>query len=256
MTYYQSGISSDGDAAILKRAGVEHVLVDQFDLSVCYPDKFMHVALDSGAFRAKRRGLDLSVVDYAEAVADIAKDLDFVVSLDVIGNAEESWRNWEYLRQYMNVVPVWHYDTPRAYLDVYLSNSEIVGIGGLASVFRDKDNPARRHVLSSLLGLAQQYPNRFHVFGLNWVKAINTLAPFLYSADSSLWLRGARYGISVFRNSRSQKLSQAPSYIMQDWAEKKGTTWASGRGGLLGANAAAIDRFCNAESRLEATNGE
>lgn len=247
MIYYQSGVSSGGDAAILQRCGVQHVLVDQFDVATCY-GRFDHVALDSGAFRAMRRKVDLFLDEYCEAVVDIQKDFDFVVSLDVIGNPAQSMENWLWLRlNGLDCIPVWHFDTDQSWLHKYLDLTDgIIGIGGLAGIFRDTENPARGGILRQLHTLCDKHPDRFHIFGLNWVKAINELKDTAHSADSSLWLRGARYGTSVFRNSRHGTLSQAPSWVLEQWAEKNGKeAHPRDRTGLLRGNARSIDRYCN-----------
>lgn len=249
MLFYFSGVSSAGDAALLKAAGVQYVLADQFDIGTVF-NEFPHVALDSGAFRAMRQHIELNLYDYFEAALELRSSLDFVVNMDVIGNPEQSWSNWLTLRlEYgLDAMPVWHYDVDRTYLNKYLdSGCQLIGIGGLAGILRDRENPARVSALRSLVQLCGKYPDRFHVFGLNWVKAINELRDGLHSADSSLWLRGARYGQLIFQNSRSGKLSQAPEWVIANWAEKNGKDkwYDRSRTDMLKANARHISGYCN-----------
>ena len=189
MKYYMSGISGDAEIKLLSAAGAHHVLVDQFDLA--HGLGFPALALDSGAYRAFKNGLTLSTADYATRVRGITRPLDFVVSLDVIGDPVQSLQNWRALKDLgVSSVPVWHYDADQTFLLRYLDEGcPIVGIGGLAGTMR-KDSPERKAALKTLVSLCASYPNRFHVFGLNWCGAINELRGGLHSADSSLWLRG------------------------------------------------------------------
>ena len=64
---YFSGVSGASEYGMLAAAGVHHLLVDQFDLPNV-PHGRERVALDSGAYRARKKNLSLSVDDYIRLI--------------------------------------------------------------------------------------------------------------------------------------------------------------------------------------------
>ncbi|MBN1658001.1 MAG: hypothetical protein JXA93_06340, partial [Anaerolineae bacterium] len=142
---------------------------------------------DSGAYAMHRAG----VPDYGERVAefhrDVVKDMrehDFecVIALDVFGDHERTRLNYVELSQRLArmwsiaipYTPVWHWGAPVEYLEAYLDHAEVVGIGGLVTLMREKDE----RMLDGLVELCWQHPGRFHIFGCNWPKAITELRPY------------------------------------------------------------------------------
>jgi hypothetical protein len=83
-------------------------------------------------------------------------------------------------------------------------------------------NKEREKVLRQLEKLVKQSPNRFHAFGLCWPKAITRLKPYLYSADTSIWLRGARYYelISIRASSKGTRYLAGSHYRYDDRADE------------------------------------
>ena len=65
MKFYFSGIDGAKTYALLERAGVRHVLVDQFDVRHI-PRGRPGTMLDSGAYRAWKRNWTLDLAFYAE----------------------------------------------------------------------------------------------------------------------------------------------------------------------------------------------
>ena len=111
---------------------------------------------------------------------------------------------------------------PRKYLEAYLSEAKTVGIGGIARIMRaggktKEEVKLRDTVVKELLALCRECPDRFHIFGLNYLKAIETLAPWAKSADSSNWLRGGRYGYVIFKHTKNNHLTQAPAKFIPDY---------------------------------------
>lgn len=223
MRLYFSGVASTAEAEWLHAAGVQTVLVDQFDLTkpVITYGQFKRVAVDSGAYKAlKQPRLKLSVTvdayagrfgeDNTETAAAgyYAREFDFIVNADIIGDAAASYNNWrELARRGLVTMPVWHaWSAPLRYLRKYLDEHEgVVGIGALVQPMRAKDEVT----LAELHRLADKHPGRFHAFGLNWLKAIEELKDKLASADTSKWLDGGRYGHVIFVNTKTGHLSQA-----------------------------------------------
>jgi hypothetical protein len=202
VNFYFSGVSGASEYGMLAAAGVRHLLVDRFDLPHVPRGR---VALDSGAYRAMKKNLSLSVEDYIRLIGN-SGPFDFVVSLDVIGDPARSRNNWEALRRAgVEALPVWQWGARQDELRAYLDEAQIVGIAGLATLMRDKD----ARMLDELTAICESFPDRLHVFGMNWLRAIERLKDKLFSADSSKWLDGARYSHVIFTNTRPGHLSQA-----------------------------------------------
>jgi hypothetical protein len=207
---------------MLDAAGVRYFLVDWIDLPHVsdVPD---NVAIDSGAYRIQKRGGTFEPHVYWDMLA--TRPFDFAIMPDVIGDPEATRQRWREARQYqhLKVIPVWHWGSPRAYLEEYLDQSLLVAIGGLVPHMRAKD----AEMLGGLTELGERYPNRFHLLGANWLKALQTLAPLACSADTSKWLDGGRYRHLIFVHSRTGQLQQAPARVLAktygcgDWSRHR-----------------------------------
>lgn len=71
---------------------------------------------------------------------------------------------------------------------------------------REKDE----RMLEQLVEICSVHPQRFHIFDINWLRAIERLHTLVVSADTSKFLDGARYSHLIFVNTRTGRLSQAP----------------------------------------------
>lgn len=206
MNFYFSGVSGASEYGMLAAAGVRHLLVDQFDLPNV-PRGRDRVALDSGAYRAMKKRLHLRVDDYIRLIRN-SGPFDFVMSLGVIGDPASSRDNWEAMRRAnVSALSVWQWGARADELKRYSDEAQIVGIGGLATLMRNKD----ARMLDELTALCESFPDRLHIFGMNWLRAIERLKDKVHSADSSKWLDGARYSHVIFTNTKTGQLSQAPA---------------------------------------------
>jgi hypothetical protein len=151
------------------------------------------------------------------------------------GSEEENLENWNrFRRRVPECVPVWHWGETTDLLRHYLSETHgLVGVGALVPLMREKNEK----MLTDLESLCDQYGSRLHLFGANWLKAINILIGKVASIDTSKNLDGARYGHLIFIHTKTGKLQQAPAKVL-------------GRGDLDRAgrcieSAKAIDLYCN-----------
>ncbi len=263
--FFFSGIASETERELLLTNGATHLLVDPFDLPPI-ANYGGPVALDSGAYRAFKKGYELT----PEGMAPFYRSIDisrfaFVTTCDVLGNPQKSMENWRTLRDKYGVLtmPVWQWGAPYSDLLEYLDGSPIVGLGGTVPIMRDKARKdfaqelAKRGESTSDIDVAKvinvyeqtriaalerigelldRHPRRFHFFGLCWMRAVNELAPLLYSADSSFWLEGARRRLAVFKNTKTGLLSHAPQAVIPAY---KGL----GREALLASNIHEIQSF-------------
>jgi hypothetical protein len=154
-----------------------------------------------------KKNLRLSVDDYIGLIRE-SGPFDFVVSLDVIGDPASSRNNWEAMRRAgVQAIPVWQWGAASEELRAYLDEAQVVGVGGHATLMRNKD----ARMLDGLTAICESFPDRLHIFGMNWLRAIERLKYKVHSADSSKWLDGARYSHVIFINIRTGHLSQAPA---------------------------------------------
>lgn len=219
MRYYLSGIAGDAELRLVTKAQADlPVLVDPKDLKHVI-DWNGSVALDSGAYRHFKKGSIIDIDLYLESAA--SRKFEFVVAPDVIGDPHQSLENWLTVQKMgFDFMPVWEWGADTSFLHRYLDHSPIVGIGGLVSTMRMKNKGTERKIkdqmLNELKQLCQEHPNRFHIFGLNWLWAIESLQDHIATGDSSKWLDAARYGHIIFQNSKTGHLSQAPAKFIPE----------------------------------------
>jgi hypothetical protein len=234
MKFYFSGIASGDEFSMLQEAGISRLLVDSRDLVNIDWGYGADVALDLGAYRLFKEGRTILDIPSAKSTLSlesylataIAHPFDFVVSPDVIGDMGTTLKLWE-MDKHTGIpfVPVWQWGADETVLYQLLDEAPIVGVGGCVPWMRvdnsrkrseaiDQDKEQRERNFEKLQIICQQFPDRFHVFGLCWVKAINALKDSLYSADSSHWLVGARKAKVIFQHSKTGYLSEAPAGVL------------------------------------------
>ena len=219
MDFYFSGLESPVEVRLVVQGGATHLLVDpqQYRSLGGVPDG-LRVALDSGAYRHFKRGSKLDVETWQRTLEYLPLErFDWITAPDVIGDSERTWQHWLRVRHLPKLMPVYPWGDDRERLRQYLDQAPVVGLGGLVPLVRSKigkrprtpaELAARERVLEQLVRLCSAHPGRFHAFGLAWAKAINHLAPYLVSTDSSKWLLGTL--------TRSGKLGEAAVRFVSD----------------------------------------
>lgn len=169
--------------------GVSGLTIEQFiELTEC-PIHKVQIMIDSGAFTAMTSGAKLTVDEYMQYLDKYMPRYRFaeVVSLDVIGNAEASYRNASIMREAgFDVLPVFHLGEDFKWLERYCDEWGKVGLG------YNFGKPSKRMwYLAKCFSLC--WPHRFHSFG--WT-AKNALSQYPFqSADSSSFLsKSVRFG--------------------------------------------------------------
>ena len=140
---------------------------------------------DSGAFSAESKGARIDIEKFAEWATQYRSSLAWVASLDVIGNANESWDNYKTLRGTFNldVVPTVHYGSPPESIDRYAADGvDFIGLGGMVSRSSSPDQ-LLRWCLTMFRYARDKWPDvRFHGWGVTHRKLVTL--PW-YSVDSS-----------------------------------------------------------------------
>lgn len=159
---------------------------------------FKHIMLDSGAFTAFEKGIEIDIDDYAAFVNEHKDVIDSAITLDVIGDGDATRRNWEYLRDVkgLDVVPAYSAGIGWEYLQYYYNRADYITIGGMAG---GTVNP--KSLISFFTDLFHRFPNRkYHPLGINSLPVIQRF-PF-YSCDALTWRNGSRFGQLVLPKTR------------------------------------------------------
>jgi len=155
-----------------------------------------NIFLDSGAYSAMTQNAEINIDNYINYIKKTKKSLYVYANLDVIGNAEASYKNWEYMKSKgVDPLPVFHVGSPVEFLKKYIEKSDYIAIGGVAGtgqtiqVQRDYlDRLWSRYLVDS-----EGYPKvKVHAFGITSIVLLPRYPWF--SADSTSWIQTARFG--------------------------------------------------------------
>jgi hypothetical protein len=181
------------DLEVAKANGAEFVLMSYWWLKG-KKDPFAHVKrlglkvlLDSGAFTAHNKGAELNVEEYAAFVIEHKDVLHSYITLDVIGDEVATAANDAYLRSLgLNPVPVFPAMGDLADLAKLLeADHDFVAIGATVGL----SEKVKRELFEKIF---TAFPDgRFHWLG----GSSSLIVEFAwFSADSSTWLSGRKYG--------------------------------------------------------------
>lgn len=175
------------------------------------------IFVDSGAFSVFTRGISVDIDAYIDWINNNYSKIGVVAALDVIGDAESSWKNYIYMRE--NLVPeaknkllfTFHIDEPLSNLKHALQYCDsfgklsYIGLGGMAT---KKTSEQRRSFLTNAFSLIP-HDVKVHGFGMTDYSLLNHYN--FYSVDSTTWLRAAAFGEICFNESRI-KISEKHKY--------------------------------------------
>jgi hypothetical protein len=175
-------------------------------------NNIMHVdiLMDSGAYSVMTKGEEINIDKYIQFIKDCGTNITAAISLDVIGDGDETYSRWKYMqRKGVETIPTYHLSTDVKFLERYIEETDYVGIGGVAGVTtsrtaREAFNMLWREVLTDSDGFPLV---KIHAMGITDV-TILTDFPF-YSIDSSTWLMTSRRGIIIIPGLDSKE----PDYL-------------------------------------------
>ncbi len=153
--------------------------------------------VDSGAFSAYSRGIDIDVDEYIDWINKWHPNLERYCCWDTIPtdditpdiSAPKTWENYLYMRSKLTdpskLVYCFHYGEDISYLIQALdSGIDYVALGGVAR----KGRKQRYEFFESLIPIFEMYPNvHVHAFGMTAIDVLNDF-PYINSSDSSSWL--------------------------------------------------------------------
>ncbi|QGH75250.1 queuine tRNA-ribosyltransferase [Mycobacterium phage Quesadilla] len=169
-------------------------------------DRLQHLRVigDSGAFSAKNAGATITTAELARWAKQWSHRLAWVAALDVIGDAEQTRRNWHEMTEVHGVpgVPTIHFGCDPALMDYYAERGvDFIGLGGLVG---RPISAQMRWLVKAFIHARKLWPEmRFHGWGVTNPQALQL--PF-FSVDSSGWTSGVRYGRVTLRDPASGKV--------------------------------------------------
>ena len=153
--------------------------------------------VDSGAFSAYSRGIDIDIDEYIDWINKWHPNLERYCCFDTIPtdditpdvSAPKTWENYLYMKSKLTdphkLVYCFHYGEDVSYLIQALeSGIDYVALGGVAR----KGKKQRYEFFSSLIPIFEEYPHvHVHAFGMTAIDVLNNF-PYINSSDSSSWL--------------------------------------------------------------------
>lgn len=97
--------------------------------------KKISLFLDSGAFSAWSKNVNISIDEYIEFIKNNIDYIDVYSVLDDIIDAEKTWQNQIYMEeQGLSPLPCFHYGEDLNYLKKYISNYDYISLGGMVPI--------------------------------------------------------------------------------------------------------------------------
>src|SRR5690606_18275566 len=160
--------------------------------------------LDSGAFSAWTKGMEIDIQKYIEFIKQNQDVITVYANLDVISpdrfsmgtkeSAEKTLRNQKNMEEAdLSPLPVFHIGEPFEYLEYYVNHYDYIGLGGMVGKSKQTLSPWLDVVFGKYVCDERGYPKvKVHGFGLTSV-TLMVKYPW-YSVDSTTWTVNARLG--------------------------------------------------------------
>lgn len=214
--------------------------------------------IDSGAYSAHTRGIEVDVDAYIEYLNDNSGSFSCIAQLDTIPGKfgqpktreqlltapKLSWENYNYMRERLidkdNLLPIFHQGDDFKWLKTMLettyhgSHIPYIGVSPANDVSISKKIPW----IQQVFGMISESSNKnvcTHAFGMTSLDVLETY-PFT-SADSTTWIQSARFGNVVVGKKMyavSERLTHDPKHIsrrpleekkLQEIAHQRGLPW-------------------------------
>lgn len=151
--------------------------------------------LDSGAFSAYSKGVEIDIDEYAEFIRENQHILTAYANLDVIGDPVATWKNQRYLENLgLNPVPTFHYGENVKWLKKYIKRGyDHIALGGMVPIGTSALRKWLDKIWLKYLLDAKGNPTiKIHGFGMT-VFSLMFRYPW-YSIDSTTWVLQAAMG--------------------------------------------------------------
>ena len=162
------------------------------------------VFLDSGAFTAWTKGMEIDIQKYIEFIKQNQDVITVYANLDVISkdrfsmgtkeSAELTLRNQKIMEEAgLSPLPVFHIGEPFEYLEYYINHYDYIGLGGMVGKSKQTLSSWLDVVFRQYICDERGYPKvKVHGFGLTSIPLM-VKYPW-YSVDSGTWMKEAVTG--------------------------------------------------------------
>lgn len=206
MKLYFAGADNVSQNKILNNVGAKNCLFSYYYLiknkrdfsdKIRFIDK--NIFLDSGAYSAWTKGVEIDIDAYIEFIKKNKKSLTVYACLDVIGDYNKTLANQRYMES-KKLNPLWVFHSTKEPFELLKEMSQeynYIALGGVAGVIKSKKKQIEYlDKCFSIIG-----NKKVHGFGITSQELLLRY-PF-YSVDSTTWLGGGmRAEIYKYQNGR------------------------------------------------------
>lgn len=159
--------------------------------------KIKDLFLDSGAYSSFTKKVVINIDEYINFCKEVKDYVNVIANLDVIGNPDETYKNWVYMKSKgVDVLPVIHYGADEKYFKIYFEDHscKYLALGGLVPYARKRKKLLQWLDYSFSL-IKKYFPVKIHLFGITSSWVLKRYPAF--SCDSTSWLLSPAYGSSL-----------------------------------------------------------
>lgn len=157
--------------------------------------------LDSGAYSAHRKGVNINIHEYIDFIKQYR--FDWYANLDVIGDAEGTLKNQKIMEKAgLLPIPTFHAKEDFKYLKRYVDGYDYIALGGVAQLAKKAE--AWMEECFDIICDKQGYPKtKVHGFAVTSNKLMFKF-PW-YSVDSTSWLMSSSNGVILIPQTKNGK---------------------------------------------------
>ncbi len=156
--------------------------------------KKVELFLDSGAYSAWSKKIEINIQEYIQFIKDHIDYLDHYSVLDAIGDPVQTLKNQKIMEDAgLKPIPCFHYGEPLNYLTNYLDNYDYVSLGGMVPIPNVSLIEWLDNLFSKFICDDKGMPKvKIHGFGMT---SLDLMLRFpWYSVDSTSWVLTGRFG--------------------------------------------------------------
>jgi hypothetical protein len=155
------------------------------------------VFLDSGAYSAYTKGIQVSLDGYCDYIKRNQDIIELPSVLDSIGDPKQTWLNQKTMEDNgIRPLPCFHYGEDERYLSAYLDEYDYISLGGLVPISTPQLIMWLDRIWDRYLVGEDRMPRvKVHAFGITHFQTLRRYPWF--SVDSTLWLQSAANGILI-----------------------------------------------------------
>ena len=188
--YLAGSFSETIHTPLLEKYGIKNILNSYYYEQNRELAKGFNIFLDSGAYSAWALKKKIDLQKYIQYIGNNKENIEIYASLDVIGNAEETYKNYIIMKQTgLKPLPTFHVGEDFKWLKLYCEETDYIALGGMVPYKADKKILPRW-----LKKCFEIIPKNVKVHGFGYANEKGLrMFPF-YSVDVSSWARGSRWG--------------------------------------------------------------